>query len=199
MPVKNLDKVSETPCPVCGSKKLRPFFEMLDIPVHCNLLLPSRDAARNCPRGDIKLAFCPVCSHITNLAFDPARLEYTQAYENPLDFSPRFQAYQRSLVERLVERYKLYNKDIISLGCGKGNFLLLLCELGNNRGVGFDPAYVEQEEHIAVKDRVKFIQGFYSERYANYHGDLVACRHVLEHMGNPKGFLNMLRNAIGNR
>jgi len=93
----------------------------------------------------------------------------------------------------------LYNKDIISIGCGKGNFLLLLCELGNNRGVGFDPAYVEQEEHIAVKDRVKFIQDFYSERYANYQGDFIVCRQTLEHMHNPKGFLNMLRNAIGNR
>jgi SAM-dependent methyltransferase len=199
MPIKSLDKVSETPCHICGSKKLRLFFEMLDIPVYSNLLWSSLDAARNCPRGDIKLAFCPVCSHITNLAFDPTRLEYTQEYENPLDFSPRFQAYARSLASRLVKRYKLYNKDIISLGCGKGNFLLLLCKLGNNRGVGFDPAYVEQEEHIAVKDQVKFIQDFYSERYANYQGDLIDCRHVLEHMHNPKSFLNMLRNAIGNR
>ena len=197
--VRARDKGSETPCPICGSKKLRVFFEMLYVPVHIGLLWSSRDAARNCPRGDIKLAFCPVCSHITNVAFDPGRLEYTQAYENPLDFSPRFQAYARSLAERLIERYKLHNKDIISIGCGKGNFLLLMCELGNNRGVGFDPAYVEHEEHIAVKDRVKFIQDFYSERYANYQGDLIDCRHVLEHIHNPKGFLNMLRNAIGNR
>jgi 2-polyprenyl-3-methyl-5-hydroxy-6-metoxy-1,4-benzoquinol methylase len=199
MLVKNLGKVSEAPCPVCSSKKLKTFFEMLDVPVWQNLLWPSRDAAQNCPRGDIKLAFCPVCSHITNLAFDIGRLEYTQAYENPLDFSPRFQAYARSLARRLVKRYKLYNKNIISIGCGQGNFLLLLCELGNNRGVGFDPGWVEQEEHIAAKDRVKFIPDFYSERYAKYQGDLITCRHMLEHIHNPKGFLNMLRNAIGNR
>jgi 2-polyprenyl-3-methyl-5-hydroxy-6-metoxy-1,4-benzoquinol methylase len=194
-----LDNALEAPCPVCDSKKLKVFFEMLDVPVNCNLLRPSRDAAQNCPKGDIILAFCPVCSHITNLAFDPSRVEYTQAYENALDFSPRFQAYTRSLARRIVNQYKLYNKDLISIGSGKGNFLLLLCELGNNRGVGFDPAYVEQEKHIAVKDRVKFIQDFYSEHYANYQGDLVTCRHVLEHIHTPKGFLNTLRNAIGSR
>jgi len=172
---------------------------MLDVPVHCNLLWPSRDAARHCPRGDIKLAFCPVCGFITNLAFDPARLEYTQAYENSLHFSPRFQDYALSQAARLIERYDLYYKDIIEIGCGQGDFLLLLCELGNNRGVGFDPTYVKREEHSNVKDRVKFIQDFYSDRYKNYKANLIVCRHVLEHIQNPKGFLNTIRQTIGNQ
>ena len=196
---KHVNTLSENPCPVCTTKHLKVFFEMLDVPVHCNVLWPSRDAARNCPRGDIKLAFCPVCSFITNLTFEPTGLEYTQAYENPLHFSPRFQDYARSLAARLVKRYNLYNKDIIEIGCGKGYFLTLLCELGNNRGVGFDPTYVEQEKHSEAKNRVKFIQDFYSERYVNYQGDLIVCRQTLEHIQNPKGFLNMLRQTIGNR
>ena len=196
---KHVNKSSENLCPVCDSKQLRVFFEMPDVPVHCNILWPSRDAARNCPKGAIKLAFCPVCSFITNLTFEPGRLEYTQAYENPLHFSPRFQDYTRSLATRLVKRYNLYNKDIIEIGCGKGYFLTLLCELGNNRGVGFDPTYVEQEKHSEAKNRVKFIKDFYSERYGNYKGDLIVCRQTLEHIQNPKGFLNMLRQTISNR
>ena len=194
-----LDKSFETSCPVCGSKQLKVFFEMSNVPVLSNVLWTSKDTAKKCAKGDIKLAFCPVCSYIMNTAYDPSRLEYTQAYENPLDFSPRFQTYARSLAKRLVERYELYNKKIISIGCGKGNFLLLLCKLGNNRGVGFDPAFVEQEEHRKAKNRVKFIQDYYSERYANYHSDLIICRQTLEHVQNPKDFLTMLRRMIGNR
>ena len=195
---KHENTLSESSCPVCGSQHLKVFFEMLDVPVHCNLLWPSRDAARHCPTGDIKLAFCPLCGFITNLAFDPARLEYTQAYENSLHFSPRFQDYARSQAARLIECYDLYNKDIIEIGCGKGDFLLLLCELGNNRGVGFDPTYVKRETHRNARARVKFIQDFYSTRYKNYKADLIVCRHTLEHIQNPKGFLNTIRQAIGN-
>jgi SAM-dependent methyltransferase len=197
--VKHVDKIAETPCLICGSKELRVFFEMLDVPIHCNVLYSSCDAALNCPKGDIRLAFCPVCTYIVNLAFDPDRVEYTSRYENSLYFSPRFQDYTRSLAKRLIERCKLYDKQVISIGCGKGEFLLMLCELGNNSGVGFDPSYIEQNQHYKVKDRVKFVQDFYSERYKDYQGDLIECSQTLEHIQNPKSFLSMLRNIIGDR
>jgi len=199
MPAKHANKISENPCPICGSKQLQVFFEMSDVPIHCNILWPRRDAAQNCPRGDIKLAFCPVCSFITNLKFEQDRLEYTEAYENPLHFSPHFRVYAQSLAEHLIERYNLHNKDIIEIGCGDGYFLKLLCELGNNRGVGFDPAYSEKEKHCERRNQVKFIQDIYSERYADYQADLIVCRQTLEHIQNPKGFLKELRQAIGNR
>lgn len=195
---KQLGKVSENRCPVCGSKQLAVFFQMPDVPVHCNVLWSSRDAALKCPKGDIKLAFCRVCSFITNLAFDQRRLEYTKAYENPLDFSPRFQVYSRSLAARLVRSCNLQNKSIIEIGCGKGHFLTLLCQLGKNRGVGFDPSYVPPEESGKADNRVKFIRDFYSERYANYKADLFVCRQTLEHMQNPKDLLSIVRDAIGN-
>jgi SAM-dependent methyltransferase len=186
-------------CPVCASTQVEVFFELLEVPVYCNLLWRNRNAARQCPRGDIKLAFCHACSFISNAAFDPARLEYTQAYENSLHFSPLFQNYTRALAARLIERYNLRDKDIIEIGCGQGDFLLLLCALGNNRGVGFDPSYTEPPESRQATPRVKFIQDFYSERYAGYHGDLICCRHTLEHISEPTVILNTLRRAIGDR
>jgi 2-polyprenyl-3-methyl-5-hydroxy-6-metoxy-1,4-benzoquinol methylase len=196
---KQVTPLSEDNCPVCNSKELRVFFEISDVPVSCNILWRSRGAALNCPKGNIKLAFCPVCGFIMNIDFEPSRLEYTEAYGNPLHFSPYFQDYAQSLAERLVEHYNLHNKDIIEIGCGDGYFLQLVCQLGNNRGVGFDPAYVEQTKHSASRDQVKFVQDCYSERYRDYQGDLIVCRQVLEHIHDPKGFLKMLRRAIGNR
>ncbi len=198
MLVKHVNKLSENPCPICGSKHLQVFFEVSDVPVHCNILWPSQDVAQICPRGDIQLAYCPVCSFVTNLKFEPDRLEYTEAYHNPLHFSPYFRVYARSLAEQLIDRYDLNNKDIIEIGCGDGYFLKLLCELGNNHGVGFDPACSEKETQFELENQVKFIQDIYSERYDNYQGDLVVCRQTLEHIQNPKGFLKELRQAIGN-
>jgi SAM-dependent methyltransferase len=191
-------KDTEVPCPVCGAKRWKIFFQISDVPVYCNVLWKSKESALNCPKGDIVLAFCPVCTYIANVAFEPNRLEYTPAYENSLHFSPYFQDYAMHLAKYLIERYNLYGKDIIEIGCGKGYFLKLLCQLGNNRAVGFDPAYIE-EKSDALKGQVKFIRDFYSDRYAKYKGDLVVCRQTLEHIHNPKGFLKMLRYVIGNR
>jgi SAM-dependent methyltransferase len=187
---------AEALCPVCGAKKWKIFFKISNVPVHCNVFWKSMESALNCPKGDIVLAFCPVCTYIWNLAFEPSRLEYTPSYENSLHFSPYFQGYAMSLAKRLIERYNLNNKDIIEIGCGKGYFLKLLCQLGKNRGVGFDPACPEQSNDALV-GQVKYIRDFYSERYANYKGNLVVCRQTLEHIHNPTAFLKMLRNAIG--
>jgi SAM-dependent methyltransferase len=188
----------ENVCPVCASTDVSMFFEVLDMPVHVGVQWPNQDEARHCPKGDIKLAFCHSCSFIANLAFDPARLEYAEAYDNSLHFSPFFQEYARSLATRLIERYDLRAKDVIEIGCGRGDFLLLICELGNNRGVGFDPSY-EGEHPGEVAKRVTFIRDFYSKDYASYRADLICCRQVLEHIHNPTDFLTMLRRTVGDQ
>ena len=189
----------ENICPVCASTDVSIFFEVLDMPVHIGVQWSNQDAARHCPKGDIKLAFCHSCSFIANVAFDPARLGYTEAYDNSLHFSPFFQEYARSLATRLIERYDLRDKDVIEIGCGRGDFLLLICELGNNRGVGFDPGYEGEHPGSELAKRVTFIRDFYSEKYASYQADLICCRQVLEHIHNPTGFLTMLRRTIGDQ
>lgn len=192
---KHSNVLSEDTCPLCGSKQLIVFLEITDVPVHCNVLWSNQDEALKCPTGDIKLVYCPSCSFVYNVMFDSSRLEYTEAYENALDFSPFFQNYLQSLASRLVEGYKLNDKDILEIGCGNGNFLRLLCKLGKNRGVGFDPAFIEQKEQIS-ESQVKFVQDFYSERYKEHQANLVVCRQTLEHLPNPKNFLKMLRLTI---
>ncbi len=181
------------------STDLEIFFEMLDVPVYCNLLWRSPEAARNCPKGDIRLAFDRKTGMVTNIAFDSAKLDYDQDYENSLHYSPRFQQYAQSLANDLVERYQLKDKDIIEIGCGKGDFLISLCELGNNRGVGFDPTYVSRSEHQSITQEVQFIQDYYSDKYKDYRADFIACRHTLEHILNPADLLEPLRKAIGDR
>jgi SAM-dependent methyltransferase len=194
--IESSGSLSETSCTVCGANQLEVFFEISQVPVFCNLLWSNSDDAQNCPRGNIKLAFCPVCSHIMNIAFDPKLLDYTQKYENSLDYSPRFQNYMKFLANKLIKRYNLHGKNIISVGCGKGTFLSLLCELGNNKGIGFDPSFIEQDTHRKKQSKVTFIQDIYSEKYAELQSDFIECRQVLEHVYNPTDFVSMLRRSI---
>ncbi len=190
------EKRSSQPCPVCLAAPLQPFFEMTDVPVYCNVLWPTREKALACALGTIQLAFCRGCGLMTNQAFEPERLEYNQDYENSLHFSPRFQAYAESLAQHLIARYDLRGKDIIEIGCGKGDFLALLCQLGNNRGVGFDRSYVTGRVSPAVGGGVRFVQDFFSERYADCPCDLFCCRQTLEHLTRPTEFLNTIRRTL---
>ncbi len=164
------------------------------MPVHNNLLWPSRAEALNAPRGEICLGFCENCNHVFNTRFDPARMNYSQQYENTLETSPRFQEYAASLAHRLVVQYNLHGKDLLEIGCGQGDFLSRLCELGPNRGIGFDPAAPSQPV-----SQVRLIQDYYSKKYAHYPVDFILSRQTLEHIQEPVIFLDMLRDAIGDR
>uniref|UniRef100_B8HV75 Methyltransferase type 12 n=1 Tax=Cyanothece sp. (strain PCC 7425 / ATCC 29141) TaxID=395961 RepID=B8HV75_CYAP4 len=189
----------ELTCPVCGAKHWDVFFKMPEMPIYCNVLWSEQHAARTCAKGNIHLAFCPNCGFIGNVAFDPLQMEYTQAYENALDFSPTFQNYAGELAARLVKTYSLYSKDLIEIGCGKGEFLFSLCEMGNNRGIGFDPTYVQLPDHELEGTQVQIIQDFYSEQYAGYPCDFIYCRHTLEHIKDPISLIKLVREVIGDR
>jgi SAM-dependent methyltransferase len=91
----------------------------------------------------------------------------------------------------------LYGKDILEIGCGKGEFLLLLAELGGNRGVGFDPGYREERISGSAKHRVRFIKDFYSDQYAGHKADFVCCKMTLEHIHPTAQFIGTVRRAIG--
>jgi 2-polyprenyl-3-methyl-5-hydroxy-6-metoxy-1,4-benzoquinol methylase len=175
------------------------FYEVKDIPVHSCLLMTSRQQALEYARGQLRLGFCTLCGFISNVLFDPHSQKFSSTYEETQGFSPRFRAFARQLTSRLIERYNLRNKDILEIGCGKGEFLVLLCELGGNRGIGIDPAYVRERTHSEAADRITFITDLYSEQYAHLTADFVCCRHTLEHIQPTAAFVRMVRRAIGNR
>ena len=190
---------AKNPCPVCMSPDISIFAEISQVPVHCNLLCPTRADALISPKADMRLGFCRTCGHIFNDAFNPDHVEYIQDYENSLHFSPRFNQYAETLAADLVKRYELYEKTIIDIGCGQGDFLTLLCELGGNRGIGFDPSHSPDWDSDKTNKQITFIRDFYSERYAGYKADMICCRHVLEHIQFPRDFLSNVRRAIDDK
>lgn len=186
-----------TPCTVCHSTKVEIAIRVPQVPVLCNILWPTRAEAVAVPKVDVALAFCHTCGHLFNPAFDPDLMVYTQEYENSLHFSPRFQQYAHELANDLVVRHELHGKDIIELGSGKGDFLKMLCALGHNRGVGFDKSYVPGDTEENRADQARFIQDWYSAAYADLPADLIVCRHTLEHIADPRAYVQELRQIIG--
>jgi SAM-dependent methyltransferase len=186
-------------CPSCGHVGLQEFARVENVPVHNSLVLADAQAARAFPRGDVALALCDRCGFITNTLFDPSKIHYYQEYEDQQSFSPTFNAFARALASDLIERYGLKAKTVLEVGCGKGDFLALMCELGASSGVGIDPTALEGRLTGPGSDRIKLISDLYSEKYANYSGDFVCCRHTLEHISNTAEFLRTIRRSIGDR
>jgi SAM-dependent methyltransferase len=186
-----------TSCPSCASDDLRVFHRAKGVPVNSCLSLETREEALAFPRGDISLAFCQSCGFIFNAAFDESLLEYSERYDPTQAFSGTFNRWHLKLAESLVEQYGLRGKRIIEIGCGKGEFLTMLCELGANSGIGFDPAVDPERTRAPKEGDAKFVQDFYSEKYADEKGDFVCCKMTLEHIAPTADFIGTVRRAVG--
>jgi 2-polyprenyl-3-methyl-5-hydroxy-6-metoxy-1,4-benzoquinol methylase len=184
-------------CPNCHAPGMSIFYEVARAPVHSVLLMETAAQARTYPTGEIALGVCAVCGFIANVKFNPALHDYSAAYEATQSYSPTFTQFNRGVAQRLIDRYDLRHKTVIEIGCGHGEFLILLCEMGPNRGIGFDPTYIEERIQHPAKERITFIRDYYSEKYGAYRGDFVCCKMTLEHIPATAEFVQTVRRSIG--
>ena len=194
-----MSAVNRNHCPACLTGEMITFYEAKNVPTNSCILLESKEDANNYPRGDVDLRQCKQCGFISNMAFDEKLTEYSGRYEETQGFSDTFNKFHRHLAEELIEKHDLHDKTIIEIGCGKGEFITLLSELGNNKGLGFDPGY--RDDHIkgASSDKVEFIKDFYSEKYTQHKADFVCCKMTLEHIHPTSDFISMVRKSIGGK
>lgn len=178
------NKQSNVNCPLCGSSGLRFFYEITDVPASCNRLWSSREAAVNCPKGNIKLAFCSSCTFVLNMAIEQEKNQYGSRYDNSLFYSKHFQNFARGMAINLIQRFDLHHKNIVEVGGGKVDFLSQIVELGDNRGIRLNPY------NFKFNDRSK-------KTVKSSAVDFVFSYHELEHVNDPKKFLIDLRKKFG--
>ncbi len=175
------------------------FYEAKNVPINSCLMFDNQKEAINFPRGDVVLGFCGSCGFISNVAFDPLKVDYATLAPEEQGFSKTFITYANQLTSRLIDTYKLRGKNVSEIGCGRGDFLAMLCESGDNYGVGIDPSLVSGGVESKARERMRFVKDYYSERYADELGDFVCCRHTLEHISNTAEFVGSLRKSIGEK
>jgi SAM-dependent methyltransferase len=188
-----------TQCAACGGTELSGFYAVRRIPVHSCLLVATREAALAFPRRDLELAFCERCGFIQNRRFDPNVHDYSPDYEETQAFSPRFRRFLDELCDDQIRKYALEGKIALEIGCGKGEFLVNLCERGGCHGIGIDPGYRPERTSSPAAERLTFIQDFYGPNYAHLQADYVCCRHTLEHIPDVLDFMRLVRRSIGDR
>ncbi|HEX5458407.1 MAG TPA: class I SAM-dependent methyltransferase [Steroidobacteraceae bacterium] len=163
-------------------------------------MLSSREEALAFPRGDIELGFCRGCGFIGNVRFDPGLNQYSAAYEETQAYSPRFLRFLDEVWDDQIERFGLGpGMTALEIGCGKGEFLVGLCERSGCAGIGVDPGYRPERTHSSAAQRMRFIRDFYGPKYSHLHADYVCCRHTLEHIAPVSEFVRLVRSTIGDR
>src|ERR1700761_5181881 len=116
-------------CPNCRVGNMEVIHHVQGVPVHSVLLMPTREVAVSYPKGDIALGYCSHCGFVSNTLFNTAVHEYSAQYEETQGFSGTFRAFLARLAQSLIDKFDLHGKKIVEIGCGKGEFLTLLCEM----------------------------------------------------------------------
>ncbi|MBA2336248.1 MAG: methyltransferase domain-containing protein [Acidimicrobiia bacterium] len=186
-------------CPACGAAGLEPFHTQHGVPTNSCLLVDTEDEARRFPTGSLRLGFCPRCGFITNSSFDPTKAEYSGRYEETQAFSPRFREFARGLAADWVERHRLTGGTVVEIGCGKGEFLVMMAEAGIGRGIGVDPGVHPERIDPRWDGTLDWIAGRFDAGFGPIEGDAVVCRHTLEHIVPVGDFVREVRAAIGDR
>jgi hypothetical protein len=186
-------------CPSCGSGALEPFYHVRSIPLHSCVLLDSPEAARAFPRRDLELAFCEDCGFAFNAIFDAQSMAYSTNFEESQHFSDTFNAFARDLAREIATTCDAAGKRIVEIGCGKGEFLVQLCEMAGASGVGIDPAYRADPGRTSNAAAVQFTPELFGPPHFELPADIVVCRHTLEHIAAVRMFLAAIRQMIGAR
>ena len=158
-------------------------YEQKRFPVLQNRLFESRDDARNCATGDIRLIQNSSTGVIENALFDASLIQYDSNYHNEQEHSAIFREHlldAASIIERHIGR-----QGVVEVGCGKGYFLELLAARGVDIS-GCDPTYEGSNPRIAKR--------FFSPT-SHLTATGVVLRHVLEHIPDPITFLRQMRDA----
>jgi SAM-dependent methyltransferase len=150
-------------------------------------------------RRDLELAYCDCCGFLFNHIFDEAVMGYSTNFEESQHFSGNFNAFAKRLAREAAEKCAIAGKHVIEIGCGKGEFLRELCDVGGATGLGIDPGYRADEGRSMPNDRVHFITDFFSEKYEHLEADVIVCRHTLEHIAAVRSFVGSIRRMIGER
>ena len=136
-------------CQACGSAELESFYSLTGIPVNSCLMVDTRKQALEFPTGDLELAYCHDCGFIQNVRFDSSAQRYSSDYEETQAYSPRFVRFLENLCDDQIGKHDLAGKTVVEIGCGKGEFLMELCERsgghGRNRVVANGVGSVEHE------------------------------------------------------
>jgi SAM-dependent methyltransferase len=186
-------------CPVCDGVDGVVIHEIASLPVNSGLNTNSRLEAKGIARGELLLASCDHCGHLSNRLFRKDIAEYNDRYEDSQAFSPTFSAYASDLAKRWINEWDLAGRTIVEIGAGRGDFSRTLADSGAGHVIGMDPTSTPDRAGEDLGGRVSWLPQNFDVPSSLPNCDAVVFRHVLEHIAEPRELLGALYEALRGR
>ena len=184
--------VAGAPCRLCRARDLVPVLTLERAPHDVSYLLTPEQAESDAPiRLDVFR--CEDCGHV-QLGRDPEETYY-EDYLMTVSHSPQMHAFQVEQASALAGRFELAGKRVIEVGCGDGNYLGILRELGVD-AIGIEPSARFREVAAAAGHEV--LGGYVTAATPVPGGpyDAFVTREVFEHVPDPNDFLQGIRRSL---
>jgi hypothetical protein len=184
------EMVTKTHCPGCYGADFGPPLIWKSQPVVLNYRFNSAEEAQSVPRRDMEIRQCMNCGLIFNTTLDESIIPYDDRYENRQSYSPSFSALMTDTAMRLTDRFILRQGLVMEVGCGKGEFLKLICNYAGARGLGYDTSC--DEDTTCQQSQVRFFKRYATSGDVIGKVDAVICRHVVEHVSMIGSFMRLI-------
>lgn len=192
---------SRSDCPCCGSEKAVTVLDEREaVPTLQNTTLATRELALKYVTAALKMVQCEECGFVWNDAYDPAAIVYDETYNNDVSAS----AYYLNHLDKMADWVLSAIPDeepihYVEVGCGSGDFIILLLEKGGDRiksAVGFDPSHTGNTK---LPDDVVIHSRFFGAdeiELLSAETNIICSRHTIEHIHNPRPFVEALSAPV---
>jgi len=175
-------------CTACGHSILYPLFNPTPQPLAALNLPKTQEEAVNALRYSMNFYECAFCSHVFNIDFDYSRIPYEEDSNRMYNSGIMWQQHLFKVTSLLDSYLNDWSKQVaIDIGAGDGQFFSIL------KGMHPETSYLGFEPGIDAKKIIDFpvIQDYFiPERdLKKYRPTLICCRHVIEHLENPREFV----------
>lgn len=189
MPEVSDGQVRAASCPACGDHVAVSFFYGGQQPLATIAWPRGPEAARNLERFCLDFVRCLGCGHVFNASFDYENVPYSAKPNLMFNKGAAWAEFIGTVRHRIVQHLRV-KPVVVEIGYGDGSFLTSLAGvLPNGRFVGFDPnGQRVRSDNVECRRELFDANVHLSELMPN----VIVTRHVLEHMANPLGFLQLI-------
>jgi hypothetical protein len=175
-------------CIVCGHSISYKLFNPGPQPLAALNLPHCQEEALDAIRHPMHFNACAICGHVWNTGFEYARVPYAGDSNLMYNSGMLWRTHMQLLIDKLAENYLMWiDHPIIDIGCGDGLFFSQLLEtIPTAKCIGFEPGI----EGDKITDFECVRDYFIPERdLKRLQPSLLVCRHVIEHLENPRDFV----------
>jgi len=180
-------------CRVCGNNFFEePLLRYENMPAVAQYL-PDTESLKKDKGIDIEVCQCSGCG-LVQLSNDP--VAYYKEVIRSSAFSEEMKEFKLKQFKNFVEKYSLKNKKIVEIGCGNGEYLLLMQQSGVE---SYGLEYSEESVKECINQGLDVSGGFIEDSTYKINRapfDAFFMLSFLEHLSDPNSVLRGIRNNL---